>query len=1041
MRTSFTTHISSIGRKRVACFSCFAALMLAPYHSPARTEEPVDFQRQIQPLFAEHCLECHGPDERARQANLRIDVREIAVTRRGSDRIAIVPGNPDESELIARVSSDDPNFVMPPPEHEKPLTQEQRSTLRRWITEGAPYSRHWSFVAPRRPEVPTVEPPVRNPIDAFVAERIARDNLKASPPASYPVLCRRIYLDLIGLPPTPEQVDTFSREAAEDLPTSVDRLVNRLLDSERFGEKWARHWLDVARYSDTNGYEKDMPREQWAWREWVIRAINNDRPYDRFLIEQIAGDLLPNHTQDQLVATGFLRNSMINEEGAIDYEEFRMASIFDRMDCIGKAVLGMSIQCAQCHSHKYDPISQEEYYGMFAFLNDTSEAMSWVYSLEQLNQIARIEKSIHEIETRLKTSHPDWQSELAAWEEKQKATAPKWEILDTTEQVWEGGLNHPRELRDHSITVMGHKTQDGKMYFDAEPALDGITGLRFEVLTHGDSPFGGPGRSPTGTFTASELEVSSLSPGDKDWKPLPLKNASADFSEEEKSRENDEKKRRVGPVAFLVDGKLETAWRADRGPGLRNTDSVAVIQFAEPLHRPTGTQLRVTIELRHSAGACAQLGRMRFALTKSPDPRAASYDYAATRAMQKPSAERSASERSTVFKAWRRDIPELKNFDDEISALEKQYPEAETSVLSTIPREPEIPRETFLLDRGAWDKPLEKISPHVPSMLHPISVEKPDRLDFARWLADRRSPLTARVQVNRVWQAIFGTGPVETPEDFGTRTAQPEHLDLLDWLAVDFMDRGWSTKQLIHTILTSTTYQQTSRATAELLEHDPQNRLLARGPRFRAEAELVRDIALSVSGLIHHKIGGPSIFPPVPESMRAYNYGGTGYWKVAPVPERYRRGIYVFRKRAMPDPVLTSFDAPNADFSCARRVRSNTPMAALVSLNEPIFVEAARALALKILHEGGTNDTDRVNYAFRLCTARTPQEDERKAVITLLNDCRERLAKGWLSINEVATGDPGKSPEIPPESSPQDAAAWTIAARVLLNLDETVTKN
>ena len=1029
----------------------------------AQADESVDFQRQIQPMFAEHCFQCHGPDERARKGKLRLDVREGAVSGGDApDSRSIVPGHPEQSELLRRVTSADPDLVMPPPEQNNPLKPEQVAILKRWIQEGARYSEHWAFTAPRRPAVPEVAPSgadapgntLRNPIDLFVAARLASDALELSPTAPHDVLCRRIYLDVIGLPPSPAEVDVFVAAAGKDLPAAVSDLVDRLLESAHFGEKWARHWLDVARYADSNGYEKDVQREQWAWRDWVIQALNADMPYDQFLVEQFAGDLLPDRTQEQLVATGFLRNGMINEEGAIVFERFRMEGMFDRIDCVGKAVLGLSIQCAQCHSHKFDPISQEEYYGLFAFLNDTYEAQSWVYSPEQEQKIAEIEAGTREIERRAKTLRPNWREELHTWENEQRDSTPVWETLDTTEQVWIGGLNHPVELPDHSVVMLGHPTTSGEFYVVAEPSLEAVTGLQLEALTYGDLPFGGPGRNEQGVFAVTELRVEIMDAGSKAWTKLPLAEATADFSEAEKpliatKNENDKEKkdeRRVGPVAFLIDEDEKTAWRADRGPGRRNTDSVAVVRFAKPAKLPSGTQLKVTLVYRHSLPGgvrqCTQLGRMRLALTSSPEPRASRYDHAAALAMQKPVANRSASEHALVFSAWREALPELNVLNAEIAAVEKQHPEAPTSVLCVLPRRPEHRRETALLERGAWDRPKHSVTPHTPAILHPAPGEPSDRLAFARWLADRRSPLTARVQVNRVWQAMFGTGLVETPEDFGTRTSQPEYVKVLDWLAVEFMDQGWSLKRLVRAIVSSATYQQTSRVTPELLEIDPRNRLLARGPRFRAEAEVVRDIALSVSGLLHRKIGGPSIFPPVPQNVLSDNFGGRlAYWVTAEGPERYRRALYVFRKRSMPDPTLNSFDAPNADLACARRVRSNTPLSALVALNEPIFTEAGRALALRILREGGSTDAERADYAFRVCTGRRSRAAERAEVLALLDDRRTRLAEGWLSINEVATGDPTQGPAIPPDTTPQDAAAWTIAARVLLNLDETLSKN
>ncbi|MBI85156.1 MAG: hypothetical protein CMJ81_18330 [Planctomycetaceae bacterium] len=1069
-------------------------LSLASSTNLIHANEPLDFQRDIRPILSEHCLQCHGPDEEVRQDDLRLDLRESAMSEGNSGQFAIVPGNADSSELLRRVVTNDPELVMPPPDENNPLSPEQVVLLRKWINEGAPYAKHWAFVAPRHLPVPKIDGDrksqptniIRTPVDAFVIDRLRRDGLNMSPPAAHDVLCRRLYLDAIGLPPTPMQMDKFLTAAKEDFSTAVETLIEELLRSEQFGEKWARHWLDVARYADTNGYEKDLRRDQWAWRDWVIQAINNDMPYDQFIIEQIAGDLLPNRTQGQLVATGFLRNGMINEEGAILPEQFRMEGLFDHMDCLGKAVLGLSLQCGQCHNHKFDPLSQDEYYGMFSFLNDTYESRSWVYSPQQLLQIAEIEAAVRKLEQEKAANgltlqeasqNPFYQPKFAEWEREQRATAAGWKIIDTLEQVWVGGVNHPDELPDHSIMVLGHPSVTGKMYVRGQPPLDGVTGLRLEALTHHDLPFGGPGRSERGTFAVTELRVEAKQPGSDSWVALPLTNASSDFSESEQfliekedKKEEDGKeveRRRVGPVEFLIDGKATTAWRADRGPGLRHTDSVAVVQFAEPLHLPEGTQLKVLLEFNHSPPGDGRfntmLGRMRFALSYAPGPAATDYHHAATLALQKPAAQRSIAEQTAVLTAWWQTVPELAPIQEKIHSLQRQHPEATTSVLTLLAREPSHQRRTRVLDRGVWDQPQHEVAPHFPAFLHSPPVEqgedaanspeadlsknsgvrtnRPTRLDFARWLADRRSPLTARVQVNRLWQAIFGTGLVQTAEDFGSRAPQPEHFQLLEWLAVDFMNQGWSNKSLIRNILNSATYQQTSRLTAELLEVDPQNRLLARGPRFRVEAEMVRDIALSVSDLLSHQVGGPSIFPPLPESVLKSNFYRPAYWLPSQGPQRYRRAIYIFRKRSMPDPTLASFDAPNADLACARRTRSNTPLSALVSLNEPIFVEAARAMALRVLREGGPNDQQRTDFAFRLCTGRKPKSAERSEILTLLKLQRQRLADGWLSINEVATGDPEQVPSVPPDATPQDAAAWTITARVLLNLDETLSKN
>ena len=1037
---------------------CVAAATFAIcWSTPGRAEPPVDFQRDVRPILAEHCFKCHGPDEGARQADLRLDVRDAAVAALASGATAIAPGKPDDSELLRRIASPDADVIMPPPNQKNPLKPEQIEMLRRWIAEGASYSGHWAFTAPVQPSAPAVEPveSARNAIDNFVVDRLRRDGLALSPSAPHDVLCRRISLDLIGLPPSPREVDEFEAAAKADQPAAVAALVDRLLASEHFGEKWGRHWLDLARYADSNGFEKDLPREQWAWRDWVIRAINADMPFDQFVIEQIAGDMLPDRTQDQMIATGFLCNSMINEEGAIVPEEFRMEAMYDRMDCIGKSILGVSVQCAQCHSHKFDPIAHADYYGLFAFLNNTYEAQSWVYTAEQLEQISGIRSGTAAVEERLKQEHADWQERLAAWEaaEIQQQQQFPWQFVDAIDMHCSSELNHPVQQPDKSILTLGHRTAGDDLYMIAQPPLTGVTGVRLEVLADGDLPFGGPGRSLNGTWALTELVIESQAPGGDKWERLNLANVSADFAEPEHKMEPEwkntpadkEDSRLCGPAAFLADGKDETGWRADRGLGRRNTDSVAVTQFEKPLELPEGTKLKVTLRTKHGgtdSGHNAMIGRFRVALTTVADPKVTATPYAAARAMQTPAAERTVQQQAEIFAAWRTSVAELKPYNDEIDALWQKFPKASTSILHLAERTPNQARATHRLDRGSWSSPQEIVEPHVPAFLHPLPADAPlTRLSFARWLVDNRSPLAARVQVNRVWQAMFGTGLVETPEDFGTRAPQPEYRNVLDWLAVDTMEHGWSLKRLVRTILASAAYQQSSRATPELLERDPQNRLLARGPRFRAEAEVVRDVALSVSGLLHRKVGGPSIFPPVPQSVLDFNFTKPDYWIPAEGPERYRRAIYIFRKRSMPDPVLTSFDAPNADFACPRRVRSNTPLASLASLNEPVFIEAARALALRVLREGGTSDADRADYAFRLCTGRRATPAELGEVLALLEDRRHRLADGFLSINEVATGDPAKFPAIPESVTPQDAAAWTIAARVLLNLDETLSKN
>jgi hypothetical protein len=1022
------------------------AIAVAIAAANARAEGP-RFLEDVQPILVDHCGHCHGIDEATRQGGLRLDLRDAALAGGDSGTAAIVPGKPAASELVRRIRATDSDEVMPPPHEKKPLTAAQVATLEAWIAAGGSYEPHWAFVAPVKPPVPAAAPGT-NPIDAFVASHLAPRGLAAAPPADPDTLCRRLYLDLVGLPPTPEDLVAFRASGYESV-------VDRLLASERFGEKWARHWLDLARYADTNGYEKDQPREMWAWRDWVIRGLNADLPYDRFVIEQIAGDLLPDATQDQVVATGFLRNSMINEEGAIIPEEFRMAEMFDRIDCLGKSVLGLTTQCAQCHTHKFDPLTQDEYFGLFAFLNDTYEARSFVYTPEQLQDLAAIRADVAAAEEEIRRRRPEWRAEVDSWAADVAATLPTWTPLTMDDMRSRGLLTHPTQRPDGSILMIGHR--DIEVIFESEPDLAGATGLQLEALTDGDLFMHGPGRD--GDWAIGGLQVQVKRPGAKAWEDLKLVAASADFSaaEQRRPRPVDETKPQdgkqralppdysTGPVANLIDADEQSSWSADRGHLLRHQPAAAVVQFQEPLDVPAGTRLKITLTwagTKPPRGVDSTMpGCCRVSLTKDPAPAAPPIDHAAILAAQKPATERTDADRAALFAAWRRTIAEAAPLNAAIATAWARAPRAPTTVLHLASRSAAQHRPTRLLDRGTWNQPKHEVQPHVPAGLHPLHPSSdPPRLAFAKWLVDPRSPLAARVAVNRIWQALFGQGLVETPDDFGTRAPVPEYRDLLDWLAVEFMERGWSQKEMIRRIVSSATYRQSSVARPDALALDPLNRLLARGPRFRPDAEVVRDIALVASGLLTDKLGGPSVFPPVPKNVLAFNFQSVD-WPEAQGADRYRRSLYTFRRRSMPDPALGNFDAPTGDVSCARRLRSNTPLAALTGLNEPIFVEAARGLAIRTLREAGGGDAARLERAFLLCTARRPTAEEARELLAYLDAQRQRLAAGWLDVRGIAIGDPEKLPALPPGPTPQDAAAWTLVSRVLLNLDETVTKN
>ncbi|MBW3542778.1 MAG: DUF1549 and DUF1553 domain-containing protein, partial [Planctomycetes bacterium] len=1013
----------------------------------------------------------------------------------------------------------------------------------------------WAFTPPVRPDVPEahrLQPvgfPARNPLDAFVLARLEGEGLAPSAEAGKVTLLRRLYLDLVGLPPTIEDVEEF---VADDSPHAYQRQVDRLLASPHYGERWGRHWLDAARYADSDGFEKDKPRFVWSYRDWVVSAFNRDLPYDRFIIEQIAGDLLRDDTptgsdpfaagtpsnvstarpqrgltpsrdvsstatgsdpfaghpsstfnaagpqrgltpsrdatQDQLVATGFLRNSMINEEGGVDPEQFRMEAMFDRMDAIGKGILGITIQCAQCHSHKYDPLTQREYYRMFAFLNNDHEANVAAYTPDEQMQRAELFRRIREIEADLQHRHPDWPERMAAWENSVRDKVPAWQpVMPFPEDLTTGGQKYLPQS-DGSLLAQSYAPTKHDATFRVRTDARGITAFRLELLNHPNLPLGGPGRSIQGTAALSEFFVEAApvdAPGQKTRLKIARATANVNPPETELAAIYDDKsgKRRVtGSVAFAVDGDELTAWSHDIGPHRRNRPYEAVFTLEAPIDHAAGTLLTFHLVQKHGGwnsddNQNHNLGCFRLSITTQPDAAADPLPRGVREILSVPREERTPAQTAAVFSHWRTTVPEWKEASDQIEELWRQHP-AGSSQLVLLQRDE--PRGTHVLKRGDFLKPLEAVEPGVPAFLHPLPEgAPPTRLTFARWLVDPASPTTARSMVNRVWQSYFGTGLASTSEDLGSQCEAPSHPDLLDWLAVEFVgvesressvegqtsavsdqrsavsaarssdpqpstlnpQLCWSLKRLHRLIVTSGTYRQSSDVTPGLLARDPYNRLLARGPRIRVEAEVVRDVALAASGLLNPKLGGPSVYPPAPDFLfqPPASYGPK-VWNEDAGADRYRRALYTFRFRSVPYPMLEAFDAPNGDFSCVRRARSNTPLQALTTLNEPLFVECARALALRTLLAGGATDRERAEYAFRRCLARKPTDDEIAVLLETHQRQVERFATADADAWAVAGADSANPPMLPDGATPAQLAAWTVVARVLLNLDETITK-
>lgn len=1026
----------------------------------AQSSTSVDFTRDVQPIFQKSCYGCHGA--KMSMGGLRLDSKTSAFTG-GQSGVAIKPGSSADSILYQRVAGMGDQAKMP---MGGSLSLEAVQTIKKWIDGGAAWpdsaagaaattaqKKHWAFVAPVRPPLPVVETAAtqaawtKNPIDRFVLSRLQKENLVPSPEADRVTLLRRVSLDLTGLPPTPEEVDRFLRDTSKD---AYAKEVERLLASPHYGERWGRFWLDAARYADSDGYEKDKIRQAWFYRDWVIHAMNRDLPYNQFVVEQLAGDLLPNPTQDQIVATGYLRNSMLNEEGGVDPEQFRMEAMFDRMDAVGKGILGITIQCAQCHNHKFDPLTQEEYYRMFAFLNDSHEATSAVYTPAEQQKRTEIFRGIREIEQNLKRKNPNWRAEMLQWENQVRQNQPEWTVLKTEVDDNSTGGERYLSMKDDSYLAQGYAPTKHRVKITGKTVLPKVQAFRLELLMDPNLPLGGPGRSIYGSGALTEFEVEAAPTSDpKQITKVKFLKATADINLPEQPLPalfyDKSKNRRVtGPVAYAIDGDDKTAWGIDAGPGLRNQPRKAVFVADKPISFPGGTILTFYLKQNHGGwnsddNQNNNLGRIRLSVSPLADVEADPLPAEVRGVLNIPQERRTPAQMEAVFRYWRTTVPAWQEANAEIAAYWKQYPEGSSQM---VLQQREVSRDTHILVRGDYLKPGKTVKPGVPAFLNPLPTGAPmNRLTFAKWMTDRSAPTTARSFVNRLWQMYFGTGLVATSEDFGRQSDAPSHPELLDWLAVEFMDNGWSMKSMHRLIVNSATYRQSSRITPELLGKDPYNRLLARGPRFRVEGEMVRDITLSASGLLDDQIGGPSVFPPAPAFLfqPPVSYGPK-VWTEATGAERYRRAIYTFRYRSVPYPMLQVFDVPTGESACIRRSRSDTPMQALVSLNEPLFMEAARALALKTLREGGSTDSERISYAFRRCMARKPNSQEIETLAGLLQRQTKHFSDGEHDPWSLLSGETKSHVTLPEKTTPATAAAYMALSRVLLNLDETISK-
>ena len=1022
-------------------------VLLAPAAFAAETS--LDFQRDVRPILSNHCYQCHGPDEHGRKAGLRLDIREEALKPAKSGDLAIVPGKPADSHLVTRILTRDEDEIMPPPQAKKPITDAQREILKRWISEGAPYAPHWAYKMPVKAAVPQVSKlklasaewnESNNPIDGFIAQKLVSGGLKPSAKAAPEALIRRLYLDLTGLPPAADDVKAIT-------PQSYEALVDKLLDSPQYGERWARRWLDLARYADTNGYEKDRERSIWPYRDWVIRALNADMPFNQFTIEQIAGDMLlekrmkdeggrrkdnpgffgsdaqlshfiPQTSIDLQTATGFHRNTMLNEEGGIDPLEFRFHAMTDRVATTSATWLGLTMQCTQCHTHKYDSITHTEYYGVMAFLNNADEPE---LDLPDEKAAGKASQNLQKAAAMLKELPGKWPNQKAGktidtafsdWLKAGRQSALTWNTLKPVKAVTNMPLLTIQP--DGAMLGSGDITKADTYQITLAPAAAAVRAIRLEVLPHESLPAHGPGmcyyEGPRGDFFMGEFKVSV------NGKPLKISSATESYSKNNFG---------VNPTSAMLatDGDPQTGWSCAGHFGKRDE---AVFVLAEAI--PANASIR--IEMMFGRHYACPLGHFRLSATDAPKAVAHDMDSDIAALLHKPDSALSTAEKQVLFESFMLSAPELAAQAKIIRNL--RNPPALTHTLVMRERPTDNPRPTHRHHRGEFTQPKELVSPATLSVLHPFPKDAPkNRLGFALWLASPQNPLTPRVVVNRAWAAFFGQGIVKTVDDFGYQGSLPSHPELLDWLAADFVEKGWSMKKLHRLIVTSAAYQQSAdHGSSDAQSIDPQNILLSHSPRVRLEAEIIRDSMLKAAGILNPQIGGPSVYPPQPESVTEAAYGRF-QWKPSTGADRYRRSLYTFSKRTAPFALFTTFDGPTGEACLVKRETSNSALQALTTMNDIIVTEAAQALGKLIANHPGS-DVEKLRLLYLRVLARQPDATELGLTSQFVEHQRTRLQKGELNATTI-TGSK--------TADDRQAAIWTLAARALFNLDEFITKN
>ena len=1021
----------------------FSAILLLGLPQGAQGAEKLRFNRDIRPILSDLCFTCHGPDNDKRKGDMRLDLRETALKGGKSETPTILPGKDTESELIKRILTDDDDEHMPPKKGAKQVSPEQLALLRRWIQEGAEYEGHWSFSKIQRPPVPGTAA-IANPVDAFIAERLAKSSLSLSPEADKATLLRRVSLDLTGIPPTPQELDSF---LADTTPNAYERVVDRLLSSAHYGERMAMQWLDFARYADSNGFQSDGSRQMSIWRDWVIKAFNRNLPFNQFTIDQLAGDLVPNATEEQVVATGFNRNHRLNGEGGRIEAEWLAETVIDRVETTGSTWLALTVGCARCHDHKFDPLTQKEFYQLFAIFNsgeDTGVLGGDQYTVntkpllsfatpEQTARIADFDKQLVDARKALKEAEANEASSQRQREKDILAEAPTWHPLQPGELKSSNGVTLELEP-DGAIFSSGTQPPKDTYTLTADVAPGEITGIRLELLPDDRLPSKGPGRHANGNPIISEFRLSSINKADGQQRDAAFRDPSADFNQ--KGYEVDK----------AVDGKPNTGWAIHPQSGKAHA---AVFVLREPLKLSDGGTLIVQIEQNYGSGAL--LGKFRLSVSNMAIPVPASPEI--VEILKTTPGKRTDAQKKKLVEFHKERGGPAAAAKAKVEEITKARGNFEKTIPSTmVMKERTEPRKAHILIRGQYDILGEEVPRGLPAALPPLPPGAPmNRLGLAQWMVSDEHPLTSRVWVNRAWEHFFGMGIVKSSENFGSQADWPSHPELLDWLASEFMHpsagtqvngipaQSWDMKALQKLIVTSATYRQSARVTPELLEKDPDNRLLARGPRFRLTAELIRDSALAVSGLLSDKVGGPSIRPYMPKGVwdETSVYGDLLNYKPGKADELYRRTLYTIWKRTAAPPTAMLFDAPSREICTVKRSRTNTPLQALALLNEVTYVEAARKLAERMIVEGGTTPAERLTWAFRRVTCRLPNATELGVLEKGLEKQLAHFGKESKAAEDlVSFGDSKRAEGV----SAPELAAYTVSANVLLNLDEFIAR-